>query len=164
MRPLLLLAALTALLGLGLPALVTAQQPPQSSVAFVNSEAILAAFPAARPYLDARRAGTEEMNRLSQELQALAQRIQAGTATAQQRQQYDILAQTFQRRQEQIRTDLRRRLEEISPRIDQAISAVARQRGHTMVLDAVVAQPTGLILFAAETIDITQPVIEALIR
>jgi outer membrane protein len=162
MRHLLVLAALAALLGLGLPALVTAQQTPQSSVAYVDSEAILAAYPAARPYLDARRAGTEEMNRLGQELQVLAQRIQTGTATAQQRQQYDILSQTFQRRQEQIRVDLRRRLEEISPRIDQAISAVARQRGHTMVLDAIVAQQTGLILYASDSIDITQAVIDAL--
>ena len=162
MLHLLVLATLAALLGLGLPALVTAQQAPLSSVAYVNSEAILAAFPAAKPYLDARRAGNEELSRLGQELQALAERIRSGAATAQQRQQAEILSQTIQRRQEQVRVDLRRRLEEISPRIDQAISTVARQRGHALVLDAIVAQQTGLILYASDSIDITQAVIAAL--
>jgi outer membrane protein len=132
---------------------------PGSAICFVNAQSILEGSPDGAKVLEARKAAAAELQPLVQQIQALQQKIQAGSATAAERQQYDTLVKTYQARSKALQDAQNKLLEPITKAVDAAVAKVAATRGCAVVLDRQIAASSGLVVFADPSTDITQDVI-----
>jgi outer membrane protein len=136
-----------------------AQGTQGSAICFVNAQSILEGNPDGAKVLEARKAAAAELQPLVQQIQALQQKIQAGSATAAERQQYDTLVKTYQARSKALQDAQNKLLEPITKAVDAAVAKVAAARGCVVVLDRQIAASSGLVVYADPSTDITQDVI-----
>ncbi len=136
--------------------------PPPTAICFVNAQQVLEAHPDGAKVLEARKAAEAELKPLVQQIQALQQKIQAGSATAAERQQYDTLVKTYQTRSKALQDAQNKLLEPITTAVDAAVAKVAPLRGCSIVLDRQIAASSGLVIYADPGTDITKDVIAEL--
>jgi Skp family chaperone for outer membrane proteins len=140
-------------------------QDPASKVVFVDAQAAIAAHPAGEQAATLQEQARQEIGALQTDLQAIAERVNAGaelTPDEQLRVQQlgAAVREVQQRYTQQIDSIVQPALEAVNA----AISSIAAENGYDIVLDSVVAgaEPMGinLVVYAREDLNITPLVIE----
>lgn len=142
--------------------MVAQNQSTASKIGYLNARAVVEAHPQFTRVKDLQARAEAELKPLRDQLQPLDAKIRAGNATAQEQQTYRTLAQSLQETSKKWSDQQNAALRPITEEIDQLISKVAKEQGFAIVLDQEVAASSGLVVYAAEELDITQAIVRAL--
>lgn len=149
--------------GLLLSSLLGAQnQPTATKIGYLNARAVVEAHPQFARVKEIQTKAEAELKPLRDQLQPLEAKIRAGNATAQEQQNYRTIAQTLQETSKKWTDQQNAALRPITEDIDKLVSKVAQEQGFAMVLDQEVAASSGLVVYAAQELDITQAIVRAL--
>jgi outer membrane protein len=144
--------------------LVAQNRPVPTRIGYVDAERIVQAHRDFRRVQEVRTQAERELRPIREQLQPLEAKLRAGTATAREQQDYRVLAQSLQEAGRRWTERSNAVLRPITEEIDQVIARVAQQQGFAIVLDKQVAASSGLVVYAAEELDITEAIIRALPR
>jgi outer membrane protein len=144
--------------------LVAQNRPVPTRIGYVDAERIVQAHRDFRRVQEVRTQAERELRPIREQLQPLEAKLRAGTATAREQQDYRVLAQSLQEAGRRWTERSNAVLRPITEEIDQVIARVAQQQGFAIVLDKQVAANSGLVVYAAEELDITEAIIRALPR
>ncbi|GIW30820.1 MAG: hypothetical protein KatS3mg071_0994 [Meiothermus sp.] len=151
------------LAGLLLSGLLGAQTPPTADkIGYLNARAVVEAHPQFAKVREVQARAEAELNPLRAELQALEDKIRAGNATTQEQQTYRTLAQNLQAASQKWTEQQNSVLRPITEDIDKIVSKVAKEQGFAIVLDQEVAASSGLVVYAAQGLDLTPAIMQAL--
>lgn len=152
------------LAGLLLSSLLVAQsQPPATKIGYLNARAVVEAHPQFARIKEIQAKAEAELKPLRDQLQPLEAKIRAGSATAQEQQNYRTLAQNLQETSKKWNDQQNAALRPITEEeIDKLVSKIAQEQGFAVVLDQEVAASSGLVVYAAQELDITQAILRAL--
>ncbi len=142
--------------------LVAQNQPTPSKIGYLNARAVVEAHPQFAQVKAVQAQAEAELKPLRDQLQALEAKIRAGNASAKEQQDYRVLAQSLQEAGRKWTERSNAILKPITEEIDQVIARVAKAQGFAMVLDQEVAASSGLVVYAAEELNLTQAVLQAL--
>ena len=152
-----------ALLGLLLGGSLIAQnRPTPNRIGYVDAEKVVQAHKDFKKVQDIRNQAERELKPIRDQLQPLEARLRAGSATAKEQQDYRVLAQSLQEASKKWGDRVNTALKPITEEIDQVIARVAQQQGFAMIFDKKVAASSGLVVYAADELEITEAVIKAL--
>ncbi|AWR86925.1 outer membrane chaperone Skp (OmpH) [Meiothermus taiwanensis WR-220] len=151
------------LAGLLLSGLLGAQtQPTADKIGYLNARAVVEAHPQFAKVREVQARAEAELNPLQAELQSLENKIRAGNATTQEQQTYRTLVQNLQAASQKWAEQQNSVLQPITQDIDKIVSRVAKEQGFAMVLDQEVAASSGLVVYAAQGLDLTPAIVQAL--
>lgn len=151
------------LAGLLLSSLLVAQnQPAASKIGYLNARAVVEAHPQFARVKEIQAKAEAELKPLREQLQPLDAKIRAGNATAQEQQSYRTLSQNLQDSVKKWNDQQNAALRPITEDIDKIVSKIAQEQGFAIVLDQEVAASSGLVVYAAQELDITQAIVRAL--
>lgn len=151
------------LAGLLLSSLLVAQsQPPATKIGYLNARAVVEAHPQFARIKEIQAKAEAELKPLRDQLQPLEAKIRAGSATAQEQQNYRTLAQNLQETSKKWNDQQNAALRPITEEIDKLVSKIAQEQGFAVMLDQEVAASSGLVVYAAQELDITQAILRAL--
>ncbi len=156
-----LFIALIAVLLLG-GSLVAQNRPTPTRIGYIDAEKVVQAHKDFKKVQDVRSQAERELKPLRDQLQALEAKIRAGNASAKEQQDYRVLAQSLQEAGRKWTERSNAVLKPITEEIDQVIARVAQQQGFAMILDKKIAASSGLVVYAAEELEVTEAVIRAL--
>lgn len=162
MKRVLFIAAIIAVLALS--ATLVAQQVA-NSIVFVDTQAAIAAHPAGAQARTIEEQAKVEVEALQAELQALADKANAGTQlTADEQNRFQTLRTTILDVQRNYATQIGQTAQPALDAVDAAIKTIAEENGYLIVIDrrAASLEGTGLVVYAAEQLDVTQQVIDRL--
>jgi outer membrane protein len=155
----LLLLALGAVAAMVLLSSTMTAQPASTRVVFVDSQALIAAHPAGQAAAALSAQAQAELTELRQQLEALDARRRAGqTLTNEESERFSILLTTFETVQVRYQSDIAAAAGPAVEAVNAAIRAVAQEREYGIVFDVGAAAERGLIVYAAEGLDITDEV------
>ncbi|MDX2008436.1 MAG: OmpH family outer membrane protein [Meiothermus sp.] len=103
-----------------------------------------------------------EMKPMNDRLRALEAKIDAGTASAAERQEYQTLAQTARQTLAKWEEQQNKALAPIAETANATIARVAKAQGVGLVFDSRIAIETGTIIYADASLDLTNAVVQAL--
>lgn len=151
------------LAGLLLSSLLVAQnQPTATKIGYLNARAVVEAHPQFARVKEIQAKAEAELKPLREQLQPLDAKIRAGNATAQEQQNYRTVAQNLQDTGKKWTDQQNAALRPITEDIDKIVSKIAQEQGFAIVLDQEVAASSGLVVYAAQELDITQAIVRAL--
>jgi outer membrane protein len=141
---------------------IGAQDQPTRLV-FVDAQALIGAHPGGQSANTLRRQATEEIGELRAQLDAIQARARAGEQlTADEQERFNVLLTTLEAVQSRYQTDIARAAEPAIEAVNAAIREVAREQDYTIVMDIAAAADSGLIVYAADGLDITDAVLARL--
>ena len=151
------LAALAVALTLG--ANLGAQDAP-ARLAFVDSQALIAAHPAGGAANDLRELAAQEIGDLRAQLDALVAKAQSqgGTLSPEDDERFSLLRATFESVQARYQADIAAAAQPAIAAVNAAIRAVAEEAGIAVVMDIGAAAENGLVVYAADGLDLTEAV------
>jgi Skp family chaperone for outer membrane proteins len=143
-----LLAALAVALTLG--ANLGAQDAPVR-LAFVDSQALIAAHPAGGAANDLRELAAQEVGDLRRQLDVLVNRAQSqgGTLSTEDEERFNLLRTTLESVQTRYQADIAQAAAPAIEAVNAAIRAVAEEAGIAVVMDIGAAAENGLVVYAA---------------
>lgn len=151
--PVLLAVALTAAFTL------PHAQTKATKIGFVNAQKVLESHPDGKNVIAQRKKALDELKPIQDQLTALQAKIQQNTATAAERQQFDLLAKSYTARSKQLQEKFDKLLAPITKDVDAAVGKVAKAQGYVIVMDRLIAQSSGLVIYAdPEGTDLTPDV------
>ena len=151
------------LAGLLLSSLLVAQtQPAANKIGYLNARAVVEAHPQFAKVKEIQTKAEAELKPLREQLQSLDTKLRAGNATAQEQQAYRTAAQNLEAAGQKWTEQQNAVLRPITEDIDKVISKVAKEQGFAIVLDQEVAASSGLVVYAAQELDLTQAIVRAL--
>jgi outer membrane protein len=103
-----------------------------------------------------------EMKPFNDRLKALEAKLEANTATAAERQEYQTLGQTARQTLAKWQEQQNKALAPIAESANATIAKVAKDQGFGMVFDSRIAIETGTIIYADASLDLTNAVVQAL--
>jgi outer membrane protein len=163
MRRFLLLAAILG--GLLLSGLLVAQdRPTRAKVGYLDAATVVEAHQQFVRVKELQAKAEAELKPLREQIQSLESKIRSGNATAQEQQNYRVLLQGFQEASRKWSDQHSTALRPITQEIDRLIDKFAQEQGFAVVLDREVAARSGLVVYAAAELDITQAIVGALPR
>lgn len=152
-------AAAAALATFALGALARPQaQEAAARVGFVVSTTLMKAYPGGQQVADLTASAQKELKPLQDQINALRAKATAGTATTAERQRLETLTKTYQSTAKGWQDRLQKSLGPATDAIDAAIRTTAKGQGFSIVLDGVVAQQSGLVIYADESVNLTADV------
>lgn len=161
MKRLLFLVPVLAGLMLG-SSMVAQNKNVPTRIGYVDVEQVVQAhpkYPAVKEIADATQ---KELKPLQDKLQPLSAKIQAGTATAKEQQDAQLLRQTIQQTASKYQQKQAAALEPITKSLDDIIAKVAQQQNFALILDRRVARDSGLVIYADDSLNLTDAVIKAI--
>lgn len=151
------------LAGLLLSSLLVAQtQPTANKIGYLNARAVVEAHPQFAKVREIQTKAEAELKPLREQLQSLDSKLRAGNATAQEQQAYRTAAQNLEAAGQKWTEQQNAVLRPITEDIDKVIGKVAKEQGFAIVLDQEVAASSGLVVYAAQELDLTQAIVRAL--
>jgi len=151
-----LVAALAVAIPLG--ANLGAQDAP-TRLAFVDSQALIAAHPAGQAANDLRGLAAEEIGGLRDRLDALQAKSRSGGGlTNEETELFTVLLATLESVQSRYAADIATAAQPAIAAVNAAIRTVAQANGIAVVMDIEAAAESGLVVFAAEGLDLTEAV------
>jgi outer membrane protein len=144
--------------------LVAQNRPTPNRIGYVDAEKVVQAHKDFKKVQEIRNQAERELKPIRDQLQTLETKLRAGNATAKEQQDYRVLAQSLQEAGKKWSDRANAALKPITEEIDQVIAQVAQQQGFAMILDKKVAATSGLVVYAAGELEITDAVIRALPR
>lgn len=134
-------------------------QSKATKIGFVNAQKVLECHPDGKNIIAQRKKAEDELKPIQVQIQALQAKLQQNTATAAERQQYDVLAKSYQARAKQLSDKFEKLLTPVTKDVDVAVSKVAKAQGYVMVMDRLIASSSGLVIYAdPEGTDLTDDV------
>ncbi|PZA07970.1 MULTISPECIES: OmpH family outer membrane protein [unclassified Meiothermus] len=141
---------------------LVAQNRPVLRVGFLDSEKVIQAHPRYKEVQAVLDQANKELKPLTDQLVPLQQKIQAGTATAKEQQDFQTLRNAYQQASQKWNERRAKALEPITKEIDVQIDKFARAQGFGIILDRRVASSSGLVLYGDDSLDVTDEIINAL--
>ncbi|HWG85529.1 MAG TPA: OmpH family outer membrane protein [Deinococcales bacterium] len=154
--PVLLSAALVGTLTVG------GAQTKTSRVGYVYTQQMLKAHPKGAGAFDIASKRDKELKDIQTKIEAVSKKISAGTATAAEKEQYQVLAQTYNSTAKRYQDQYDKAIQPITADIDAAVKTAAVKAGFGLVLSAEVGQATGLIIYGDKDSDLTDEVVASL--
>lgn len=155
-----LLTVLAVALALGVN--LGAQDAPVR-LAFVDSQALIAAHPAGQQANDLRDLAATEIGDLRAQLDELQARAQAeGGLSNEDGELFNLLVTTLESVQTRYQADIAAAAQPAIDAVNAAIEAVADENGIAVVMDIAAAAESGLVVYAADGLDLTEAVAELL--
>jgi outer membrane protein len=154
-----MILAAAAVLALG--SLNLNAQAPGSQIVFVDSQAAINAHPAGKAAREVEERGRAELDEIKRDIEVIAQRARAGEQIGPAEQElYQTLLTTHDARMNHYISEAGAAAQPAVEAIDRILTALSAEFGYTLVLDQTVAAGSGLVVYAAEGLDITQQVID----
>lgn len=157
MRRLLPLLMLALVLAGFLGANLTAQEVP-TRIAFVDSQSLIAAHPAGRAANDLRALATEDLAQLFREIETLENKARSQGLNADEAERANTLVVTFESVQARYAADISAAAQPAVEAVNEAIRQVAAEFGVAIVLDLEAAVQSGMVVYADDSLDITDAV------
>ncbi len=142
--------------------LIAQNRPTPTRIGYVDAEKVVQAHKDFKKVQDVRTQAERELKPLRDQIQPLEAKLRAGNATAKEQQDYRVLAQSLQEAGRKWTDRSNAVLKPITEEIDQVIARLAQQQGFAIVLDKKVAASSGLVVYAADELEITDAVVRAL--
>lgn len=161
MKKLLFLVPVLAGLMLG-SSMVAQNKNVPTRIGYVDVEQVVQAHPKYPAIKDIQEAAQKELKPLQDKLTPLTTKIQAGTASAKEQQDAQLLRQTVQQIATKYQQKQAAALEPITKSLDDIIGKVAQQQGFALILDRRVARDSGLVIYADEALNLTDAIIKAI--
>ncbi len=161
MKKLLFLVPVLAGLMLG-SSMVAQNKTVVTRIGYVDVEQVVQAHPKYPAVKEIQDAAQKELKPLQDKLQPITTKIQAGTASAKEQQDAQLLRQTIQQTASKYQQKQAAALEPITKQLDDIISKVAKDQSFALVLDRRVARDSGLVIYADESLNLTDAIIAAL--
>jgi outer membrane protein len=134
-------------------------QPATTRVVFVDSQALIAAHPSGRAAAELTAQAQTELGELRAQLESLDARRRAGQALSpEESERFSVLLATFETVQVRYQSDIAAAAGPAVEAVNAAIRAVAEENDYAIVFDVGAASERGLIVYAAEGLDITDQV------
>lgn len=136
-------------------------QSRQTKLVFVDSQAVLRAHPAGKTVEGLRAQAEEEIKGLTDSISSLEAKLGTGqTLTPEESERYATLRSTLQAVQTRYLNDINAAAAPAVAATNDAITALAKANGYTVVMDRVEAANQRLVVYADDDLDITQLVID----
>lgn len=140
-------------------------QDRNSRVVFVDSQAVIAAHPAGQQAASLQEQARQEISALQADLQAIAERVNAGAQlTPEEQLRVQQLGAAVREIQQRYAQQIESIVQPALDAVNRAIAEIANENGYDIVLDSIVAgaEPMGinLVVYAREDLNITPLVIE----
>jgi outer membrane protein len=153
--PLVLVAALAMVL---LTSTLTAQ-PESNRLVFVDSQALIAAHPAGQEASELRIRAQTEVNEIREQLEGIQSRARAGqTLTNEETERFNILITTLESVQTRYQAEIAAAAGPAIEAVNAAIREISVEQGYGIVFDIGAAADSGLVVYAADGLDITDAV------
>jgi outer membrane protein len=152
--PLLASALLVAAL---LGANLTAQEAPVR-LAFVDSQALIAAHPSGQQANDLRALASQEIGELANRLDTLQAKARSQGLSVEEADLFNVLLSTFESVQARYTAEINAAAQPAIQAVNNAIRDVATELGVAVVMDIEAAAQSGLVVYAADGLDITEAV------
>lgn len=146
------------LLGFFAASPLIAQNQPVLKVGFMDSQKVVQAHPRYKEIQAVIEQAQKELKPLEDQLKTLQPKIQAGTATAKEQQDFQTLRNAYQQASQKWAERRAKALEPITKEIDVQIDKFARAQGFGIILDRRVASSSGLVLYGDDSLDVTDEV------
>jgi outer membrane protein len=127
---------------------------------FVNVDAVVQAHSDYDKIKSIRDSGEKELKPVAEQIKALQVKLQTGSASAKEQQDYQLLTKTFQDTQKKWNDKVNVLLEPVTKEIDGRIDKWAKDQGFALLMDRKVAQTSGLVIYADESTDVTDAVVK----
>jgi outer membrane protein len=150
------LAAVVAI-ALGFGANLTAQDAPVR-IAFVDSQALISAHPAGRAANDLRTLAQQEVGDLARRLDSLQTKARAEGLSNEEAELFSVLLATYESVQQRYAADITAAAQPAIDAVNAAIKSVADEQRIALVLDIAATAESGLVVYAADGLDITDQV------
>jgi len=150
-----LVAALAVAIPLG--ANLGAQDAP-TRLAFVDSQALIAAHPAGRAANELRQLAAEEIGGLRDRLDGLQAKARSEGLSNEEAELFNILLATLESVQARYTADIAAAAQPAIEAVNAAIRAVALANGVAVVMDIDAAAESGLVVYASDGLDLTDEV------
>lgn len=134
-----------------------AQDAP-SRLAFVDSQSLIAAHPAGQSANDLRELAADEIGEIRAQLDELQAKAQGPGLTNEEGELFDVLLATLQTVQTRYQADINAAARPAIEAVNAAIATVADENGIAVVMDIGAAAESGLVVYAAEGLDLTEQV------
>lgn len=137
-------------------------QQTAGGLVFVNTAELFRAHPAGQAAADVQQRANDELGGLRESIEPLAQKLASGQVlSAEERDSYDLFRRSIETTSERYRQEFEQAAAPAQADIQAAIDVVAQENGYGVVMDGNVAGQTGvgLVVFAAEGLDITPLVV-----
>ncbi|GEM86741.1 OmpH family outer membrane protein [Meiothermus granaticius] len=142
--------------------LVAQNKAVPTKIGYIDAEKVVQAYPTYKNIKDIQTQAQNELKPLQDKLTPLQAKIQSGSATAKDQQDYQVMLKAYQEAAKKWQDKSQAALKPITEAIDKVISTVAQQQGFAMIFDKKVAASSGLVVYADESLDLTEAVIKAL--
>ncbi|PZA07969.1 MULTISPECIES: OmpH family outer membrane protein [unclassified Meiothermus] len=140
---------------------LVAQHQPVLKVGFMDSQKVVQAHPRYKEIQAVIEQAQKELRPLEDQLKALQPKIQAGSATAKEQQNFQTLRNAYQQASQKWAERQAKALEPITKQIDAEIARFAKAQGFGIILNRQVAASSGLVLYGDDSLDVTDGVIKA---
>ena len=161
MKRLTLASVAVVAVALMLGANLGAQDAP-TRIAFVDSQALIAAHPAGQAANDLRALATEEVGELRDQLDGLQAKARAEGLNNEEAELFNVLLATYESVQARYAADIAEAAQPAIDAVNAAIREVAEQNGVAVVMDLGTAAESGMVVYAADGLDLTEAVAELL--
>lgn len=136
-------------------------QSRQTKLVFVDSQAVIRAHPSGQAVEDLRAQAATEIKGLTDSISVLESKLGSGqTLTPDESERYATLRSTLQAVQARYLDEINKAAEPAVKATNDAIAALAKENGYTVVMDRVEAANQRLVVYADADTDITQLVID----
>lgn len=152
---LLLVAAIAVALPLG--AQLGAEEAPVG-LAFVDSQALIATHPAGQAASELRVLATEEIGGLRDRLDALQAKARGEGLSNEEAELFNVLLATYESVNSRWAAEIAAAAQPAIEAVNAAIRAVAEEAGIAVVMDIDAAAESGLVVYAAPGLDLTEAV------
>lgn len=131
-------------------------------IGYIDTDAILQAHPQFAKVKEVQTQAQGELKPLQDQIKALEAKIQGGTATAKEQQDYQALAKGYQDTLKKWQDKQDGVINPITEAINGVVAKVAQEQGFAIVMDKRVAGTSGLIVYADPGLDLTDAVVKAM--
>jgi outer membrane protein len=134
-------------------------QPESNRLVFVDSQALIAAHPAGQEATELRSRAQAEVAEIREQLDSIQNRARAGaTLTNEDTERFNILVTTLESVQARYQAEIAAAAGPAIEAVNAAIRDVATEQGYGIVFDIGAAADSGLVVYAADGLDITDAV------
>jgi outer membrane protein len=138
-------------------------QDQTTRIVFVDAQALIAAHPGGQSANTLRQQASQEIGELRDQLDALQARARAGEQLSPDEQErFNVLLTTLDAVQTRYQADIAAAAEPAIDAVNEAIREVAVELEYAIVMDIAAAAESGLVVYAADGLDVTDLVLARL--
>lgn len=138
------------------------QKAIPTRVGFLDAETVIRAHPRYSEVEKLQKQADTELKPILEKLRALEEKLASGKATAQDREDYQVLTEAAKKLRDKWAPKIQEKLDPLIKEVDAVVARVAKEQGFAVVMNRRVAASSNLVVYADPNTDLTQAVVEAL--